>query len=191
MKPKITYPPVEKRKLQRRQFLRIIRWPVLFAIVASPIVNLAIGGKAWSLVVILSIYMAWSLIISPDLVEYNRISQSIKTISFSCTLLALIDIFLSPGWAIFAVPLVCVGGLIVSGTLFFTNLERQKQNLWPLLLLIVVAIIGTIVGLIIWRENTGWPFIAMGSAAVTLLVACIATLRGDFIRQLKRRFHVK
>ena len=78
MKLKITYPPIEKRKLQRKHFLRVIRWPVLFAVVACPIVNLAVGGRAWSLIVLMSIYMAWSLILSPDLVEYNRISQSIK-----------------------------------------------------------------------------------------------------------------
>lgn len=191
MKPKITYPPVEKRKLQRKQFLRIIQWPVLFAVVASPIVNLAVGGKAWSLVVLLSIYMAWSLILSPDLVEYNRISQTIKTISFSCSLLALIDILLSPGWAINVVPIVCFGGLVISGTLFFTDIERQKQNMLPLLLLIVLAIIASVIGLGILKTTTKWPFIAMGGTALTLLSACIITLRGDFLRELKRRFHVK
>jgi hypothetical protein len=41
------------------------------------------------------------------------------------------------------------------------------------------------------RKSTGWQFIAMGATAVTLLVACIITLRSDFIRELKRRFHVK
>jgi len=106
MKLKITYPPVEKRKLQRRHLLRIIRWPVLFAVVMSPVVNYILGGKAWSLIVLMSIYMAWSLVLSPDLVEYNRISQSIKLISFSCSLLAMIDFFLSPGWAIDVVPIV-------------------------------------------------------------------------------------
>ena len=191
MKPKITYPPVEKRKLQRKHFLRVIRWPVLFAIVVSPIVNLVLGGKAWSLVVVLSIYMAWSLVISPDLVEYNRISQPIKTFSFSCCLLVLIDIFLAPGWALTVVPIVCFGGLVVSGILFFTDIDRQKHNLLPMLLLIVLAIIASIVGLSIMRKSTGWQFIAMGATAVTLLVACIITLRSDFIRELKRRFHIK
>lgn len=191
MKPKITYPSVEKRKLQRRQFLRIVRWPVLFIIVTSPVVNLIVGGKAWSLIVSLSIYMAWRLVLSPDLVEYNRISQSIKLISFSCSLLALIDIFLASGWAIGVVPIVCFGGILVSGVLFFTDIERQKQNMLPMLLLIVVAIIATIVGLIIWRENTGWPLIAMGISAFMLLLACIVTLGSEFIRELRRRFHVK
>jgi hypothetical protein len=191
MKLKITYPPVEKRKLQRRHFLRIIRWPVLFAVVMSPVVNYIIGGKAWSLIVLMSIYMAWSLVLSPDLVEYNRISQSIKLISFSCSLLAMIDFFLSPGWAIDVVPIVCFGGLVITGILFFTDLDRQKQNMLPMLFLIVIAILGSIVGVSIWRENSGWPLIIMGATAGLLLLACIITLRGEFLRELKKRFHVK
>ncbi len=191
MKLKITYPPVEKRKLQRRHFLRIIRWPVLFAVVMSPVVNYIIGGKAWSLIVLMSIYMAWSLVLSPDLVEYNRISQSIKLISFSCSLLAMIDFFLSPGWAIDVVPIVCFGGLVITGILFFTDLDRQKQNMLPMLFLIVIAILGSIVGVSIWRENSGWPLIIMGATAGLLLLACIITPRGEFLRELKKRFHVK
>jgi hypothetical protein len=191
MKLKITYPPVEKRKLQRRHLLRIIRWPVLFAVVMSPVVNYILGGKAWSLIVLMSIYMAWSLVLSPDLVEYNRISQSIKLISFSCSLLAMIDFFLSPGWAIDVVPIVCFGGLVITGVMFFTDIDRQKQNMLPMLFLIVVAIIGSIVGLSIWHEKVRWPFAVMGATAVLLLVACIITLRGEFLRELKRRFHVK
>ncbi|NLZ99753.1 MAG: hypothetical protein GX924_01775 [Clostridiaceae bacterium] len=191
MKLKITYPPVEKRKLQRRHFLRIIRWPVLFAVVMSPVVNYIIGGKAWSLIVLMSIYMAWSLVLSPDLVEYNRISQTIKLISFSCSLLAMIDFFLSPGWAIDVVPIVCFGGLVITGVLFFTDLDRQKQNMLPMLFLIVIAILGSIVGVSIWREKSGWPLIIMGATAGLLLLACIITLRGEFLRELKKRFHVK
>lgn len=191
MKLKITYPPIEKHKLQRRHFLRVIRWPVLFAVVACPVVNLAVGGRAWSLIVLMSIYMAWSLILSPDLVEYNRISQSIKVISFSCSLLASIDIFLASGWAVNVVPIVCFSGLVVSGTLFFTDIDRQKQNMLPLLLLIVVAIIASIVGLSIWHEESSLPFSIMGGSALLLLVASIITLRSDFLRELKRRFHVK
>ncbi len=191
MKLKITYPPVEKHKLQRRHLLRIIRWPVLFIVVMSPVVNYIIGGKAWSLVVLMSIYMTWSLVLSPDLVEYNRISQWIKLISFSCSLLGMIDFFIAPGWAIDVVPIVCFGGLVITGVLFFTDIDRQKQNMLPMLFLIVIAILGSIVGVSIWRENSGWPLIIMGVTAGLLLLACIITLRGEFLRELKRRFHVK
>lgn len=191
MKHKITYPPITKRKLQRRIFLNIIRWPVLLAVIVCPIVNMATGGKAWSIIVLMSIYMAWKLVISPDLIEYNRISQFIKLITCSCILLTLIDVFLAPGWAIEVVPIVCFTGLAIAGVLFFTDIERQKHNMLPMLLLIFLAIVCAVVGASIWHEETRWAIIVMGALAAFLLIACIITLGSDFLRELKRRFHVK
>lgn len=191
MKLNITYPSVEKRKLQRKKFLSIIRWPILFAAFICPVMNIVVGGKAWSLIVLMSLYMVWTLILSPDLVEYNRISQFIKLIACSCILLALIDIFLAPGWAIEVVPIVCFCALSISGVLFFTDLERQKQNMLPMLLLIFFAIIGSVVGLCLWHEESRWALAVMGVFAVALLVACMVTLGNDFIRELRRRFHIR
>jgi len=191
MKVKITYPPVEKHKLKRRKFLNIVRWPILFAAYICPIINIVTGGKAWSLIVLMALYMAWTLILSPDLVEYNRISQSIKAVVCACILLALIDIFLAPGWAIQVVPMVCFCGLAITGILFFTDFERQKQNMLPLLMLIFLAMASSVIGLILWREESRWSLAVMGAFALALLVTCIITLGNDFVRELQRRFHVK
>lgn len=191
MKIKITYPHMEKRKLQRKRFLSVVRWPFLFAAYICPVVNLVTGGKAWSLIVLMSLYTVWKLLLSPDLVEYNRISQFIKLITCSCVLLSPIDIFLSPGWAIEVVPIVCFCGIAISGVLFFTDLERQKQNMLPLLLLTFLAIIGSVVGLCLYREEDRWALAVMGTFAVALLTACIIVLGGDFVRELRKRFHIK
>ena len=191
MELKITYPPVGKRKLQQKKLIAIMRWPFLFAAYICPILNLVTGGKAWSLIVLMSLYTVWTLVLSPDLVEYNRISQFIKLITCSCILLALIDIFLAPGWAIEVVPIVCFCGLAISGILFFTDLERQKQNMLPMLLLIFLALIGSVIGLCLWHEESRWALAVMGAFALALLVACVITLGNDFTRELKRRFHTK
>lgn len=190
MKVKNIYPAVEKRRLQRKKLIGIMRWPVLFASFICPVINITTGGKAWSIIVVMSLYMAWSLVLSPDLVEYNRISQFIKLIACSCVLLALIDIFLAPGWAIEVVPIVCFSGLTIAGILFFTDLDRQKQNMLPMLLLIFFAMAGSVIGLCLWRAESRWALVVMGAFAASLLVACIAALGTDFIRELKRRFHV-
>lgn len=191
MKLKITYPPVEARKLRRGKILRALRWLVLFAAMLCPALNLAVGGKAWSLIVLMSLYMVWTLALSPALVEYNRISQMIRLIACSCVLLAMIDVFLSPGWAVEAVPIVCSCGLAVSGVLFFTDLERQKQNMLPMLLLIFFALAGSVIGLCLWHGENRWALAVMGIVAVFLLAACAAALGGDFLRELRRRFHIK
>ena len=189
MKIKITYPSVEKRKLKYQKLLSIMRWLFLFAAVICPIVNIVTDGKAWSIIVLMSLYMVWTLVLSPDLVEYNRISQFIKLITCSCVLLTLIDRFLAPGWAIEVVPIVCFAGLVISGMMFFTDIERQKQNMLPMLLLIVFAIVGSIIGLCLWHEESRWALAVMGGSALILLAACIVTLGNDFVRELRRRFH--
>ena len=191
MKVNITYPSMGKRKVQRRKVLKIVRWPVLFAAFICPIINLVTGGKAWSLIVLMSLYMVWTLVFSTDLVEYNRISQFVKFIICSCILLTLIDVFLSPGWAIEVVPIVCFSSLVVSGALFFTDLERQKKNMLPMLLHILLCLVSSAVGLYLWREESRWALAVMGAFAFALLVACIVTLEAEFVRELKRRFHVK
>ncbi len=191
MKIKITYPSVKKHKLQYKKFLSIIRWPILFAAYICPIMNIVTGGNAWSLIVLMSLYIVWTLILSPDMVEYNRISQFTKLITCSCILLTLIDVFLAPGWAIEVVPIVCFCGLVISGILFFTDFERQKQNMLPMLMLIFFAIIGSIVGLCLWHEESRWALAVMGAFAVALLIVCMVTLGNDFVRELRRRFHIK
>ena len=191
MKLKITYPQPERRRLRRRRLLEILRWPFLFAALVCPALNLVTGGSAWSIVVLISLYTVWTLVLSPDLVEYNRISQFIKLIVCCCALLISVDLFLAPGWAVEVVPIVCFGALAVSAVLFFTDLERQKQNMLPLLMLIFFAIAGSAAGLALWREESRWALAVMGVTAVTLLTACAVTLGSEFLRELRRRFHTR
>ena len=191
MKIKNTYPPAQPRTLQRRRLLKILRWPYLLIGTACPLTNILIGGKAWSIIVLMGMYMIWDLVLSPDLVEYNRISQATKVVIYSIIFLVLIDIFLSSGWALDVIPIVCFGGLILSGILFFTDFEHQKQNMLPMLLLIFLTIIGAAIGLMAWKTKMRWALIVMGALACLLLLACVLTLGSEFGRELKRRFHIK
>lgn len=187
---KLTYPPIEKRLVQRKKVLRILRWPMVFAAYASVVVNLVLGGKAWSAVVFMALYMVWKLIFSVDLVEYNRISQLVKSVIYVCILLVLIDVLLAPGWAELVVPLVCLGGIVVSGILFFSDVEKQRQNLFPLLMLCVVSGVAAALALCIGKTSAPWAFAAMGAGALGVLVAIISVLGSAFLRELRCRFHV-
>ena len=191
MRIEITYPPKERGGFNRRRLLHILRWPLCAVGISCPIVNLSIGGPLWFVIALLSIYMIWTLVLSPDLVEYNRTSQSIKIVVFSCILLTLIDVLLAPGWAAFVVPIVCFSGLAFVATLFFTDLETQKHNMLPLTLFIFFAIIGSSLYLSIWHEKDFWPFIVLDALSVVLLVSFIIILGADFRREMERRFHLK
>ena len=132
--------------------------------------------------------MLWSTFISTAMVEYNRISQVIKVFSDSCILLILINLFFGLGWMSFVVPIVCFGGLVISGILFFTDFDRQKQNLFPLLLLAIVSLAVSIAGLCI---ASNWPLIVMCAVSFGLIAACLVTLGRDFPRELRKRFYTK
>ena len=191
MNVKITYPQVNKKEIKYKKSINIMKYPLIIATIICPILNIVTGGKAWSVIVLWSIYMFWRLIISPDLVEYNRISQFIKLILHSSILLTLIDIFLASGWAVEVVPNVIFGGLIISSILFFTDIERQKQNMQPLLLLILFSIITSIVGLTVYKQEDRWALAVMGGIAVILLIFLIITLKEYLLKEVNKIFHTK
>ena len=62
MKIEITYPSVAKRTLQRRKLLHILRWPIWLIAYTSPILNLMLGGEAWSLIVLIGLYILWRFV---------------------------------------------------------------------------------------------------------------------------------
>lgn len=191
MKIKITYPKVSPKIIKHQRLINFMKWPLLIAVVICPIINLIIGGKAWSLVVLMSIYMLWDLVISRDLVEYNRISQFVKLITLTSLLLITIDVFLTPGWALEAVPILIFSGLIVTSVLFFTDIERQKQNIFPFLFLILLSIFSSIIGLSFYHEKDSWPLTVMGVVALFLLITLSITLKENIINELKKGFSVK
>lgn len=191
MKIKITYPKVSPKIIKHQRLINFMKWPLLIAVVICPIINLITGGKAWSLVVLMSIYMAWDLVISRDLVEYNRISQFVKLITLTSLLLITIDVFLTPGWALEAVPILIFSGLIVTSVLFFTDIERQKQNIFPFLFLILLSIFSSIIGLSFYHEKDSWSLTVMGVVALFLLITLTITLKENIINELKKGFSVK
>lgn len=189
MKIEITYPPFPKQKMLRLRLIETLRWPFLFAAYICPLLNLFTGGKAWSVVVLWSLWMVWSIGIAPSLVEYNLISQLIKLIAESCVLLIAIDALLAPGFAIEAVPIVCFCGLIASGVLFFANIERQQQNMMPMLMLCGVSLLCSVAGLLVWgRQENAWALLVMGALALALVVACFAMLGRGLLRNVRKYF---
>ena len=191
MHVKQTYPSVKKGSKNRRQMLAILRWPFLSAAAACIIVNLAVSGPWWGVIAVLMLYIVWTLILSPDLIEYNRMSQSIKIVAWVSILLALIDILLVHSFALFVIPIVCFSGLVVCIVLFFTDLQRQKHNMLPLILFEVVSMIGSGIVLCLWKDPNNWPYIVLLSLSVLSFLSKVIVLGRDFKIELERRFHIQ
>lgn len=193
----ITYPELSKKRATREKLIRILRLPFVLVAFACPIVNIAVGGPAWSVVSLFGLYMIWNLAVAIDLIEYNRTSQFIKFITYSIIMLILIDTLLTPDspWGTTVIPIVTFSALVVAAVLFFTDFERQRHNLMPLLIIDILCLLAA-VGMIIYIAESAvdmalWPYIVMGSVSFALLVSLAFTLKGGFIAELKRRFHAK
>lgn len=190
MKINITYPNPKERKLQRGDIINLIKWPISCVCYLCVVINICTGGKPWCIVVLWSLFILWSLVVSPAKIEYNRISQFIKFITQVCILLVLIQMLLAPSlWAEGIVPIVCFSGLIIVGILFFTDLERQKHNVLPMLLLSAVVFIGSIIGLFVLKGS--WALIVTTTISFTLLAGCIVVFNSGTIQELKKLFHTK
>lgn len=193
----ITYPELSKKRATREKLIRILRLPFVLSAFACPIVNIAVGGPAWSVVSLFGLYMIWNLAVAIDLIEYNRTSQFIKFITYSIIMLILIDTLLTPDspWGAIVIPIVTFSGLVVAAVLFFTDFERQRHNLMPLLIIDIICLLAA-AGMIIYIVESAvdmalWPYIVMGSVSLALLISLAFTLKGGLIAELKRRFHAK
>ncbi|MDL2257953.1 DUF6320 domain-containing protein [Eubacteriales bacterium OttesenSCG-928-K08] len=189
MKIKITYPHIADKKWPRKKVIALIRLVFLGIAALCVFLNIVTKTSPWSVIVLWALFTTWSFIIWPDLVEFNRISLWIRLVTSTAVLLNIIAALFSPNAATAGVPIVWFIGVTVSGILFFTDLERQKQNMLPMLLLIFVCIFSSISGLIL--RGVSWELIVMGVFALALLVACFIVMRNGFVQEVKKRFHTR
>ena len=186
---KNTYAPAQ-RGFDRKRMLRIWRWPFLTAGFVCAVVNMAVGGPAWCLVVLWSLLMVWTDVFSVNMVEYNRVSQCVKISVQVSVLLFLIDVCLAPGWAFFVLPLVGFAAVAVAAVLFFSDLRRQRANVMPMFLLTAVLLLVSAVGSWIW-DRWSWPMIVMAATSFGVMAACSAALGGGLLRAIGKYFHLK
>ncbi len=191
MQIKNTYPKITKGSANRRRMLRILRWPFIAIALASVIVNVIVGKPYWCVVAVAALLVIWNLALSTDLVEYNKISQAIKAVVWSCLILLLIEIFLVPIYAVFVIPIVSFGGIIACMIFLFVDTETQKHNLLPLINFIFLSIVGSAAALYFFPAARNWPFIVLLGESVLFLAVLIILLGQDFVRELRRRFHIK
>ena len=190
MKVEITY-PVPIKKGESFGIVRIIfRWIFIAVMFACPAVNIWIGGKAWSIVALWAILSVWQIIFLPDMVEYNMISQTVKVFLYGGILLALIDIFLAPGWAGFVIPGACCITLIVTAVFFFIDIDTQKHNTMPMIWLVIISLVSFAIafsGLPVMN----WPMIVLGGISSALSIMGIVAFHHDLLLEFKKRFHSK
>ncbi len=189
MKVNVVYPQKNLRRDLRRLAIYVAVRLFPLAAIVSLVVNILYGTSWWSAIVIWSLWGLWQLIFSPTLVEHNRTSIAAKT-TINITVLIVIIYLVYPDWPGIEVAALVVGvGLVTSATLFFSNIARQKQNVFPLIIFSLIAIVFAAVSLIFRKdEPLGWAMIVAISLALAIILSTIIILRINYFKELRKRF---
>ena len=189
MNIEIVYPNVGRPALFMTHFRKVLRWVLALAMITCPIVNLAVHGKAWCLVAVWVMLGVWDILAKPDVIEYSLLRQTVKITIYVSILLVLIDQLLAPGWASFVVPLVLTAALVVSVIFFVSDLHTQKQNMMPMIWLILISLVLSGVNLAGWERR--WPMIMLGSLSLLLTIVGLVVFHKEILLEIKKRFHVR
>ncbi|NCA96272.1 MAG: hypothetical protein EOM74_04760 [Methanomicrobia archaeon] len=190
MKYKVTYPTPKKKLILKIEW----RWTILALLwagaISTGIINLAVGGDPWSLVVIGGEYLFYRVFLRQPLVENSQIGKLTDAILSTCLYLILIDVIYGDGWSVSVVPILTFSLLIIQGLVFFLFYRRQRKNFMPLYWVTIgglVAIISALIGF----PKINWPIIVTGSLAFLILIISVIALRKPIWTELKKKFHTK
>lgn len=186
----IQYPEKDKNSLFLYHLRKILKNIMILGFFSCPIVNYFVKGKAWCFVALWGIFIVWRLFLEPDVLEYISIGQIFRTSAYAIIEVALVGIFLSPGWLLFVLPLVGLGCLVLSITAFFIRLDLHKNETSSLLLEDVVALAAT--GVVYLATGTlQWPMIALAGLALTCLVMGTIVFHKEIWRDVRKRLHTR
>ncbi len=185
----ITYAPKGRSSRFVYRLRQILRWIMLLGFIACPAVNYLTGGPAWSIIAMVAIVFARTYV-SPDILEFSTIGQSLRIGAFAIVLTTLIGVLLSPGWLGFVLPIIGFSTLIITGVFFFINVDRHRNNIMPLIWEITIAIVACIV-VYVRDGRLNWPMITMGSLALVMAISGIIALHKDIWRELTKRLHTR
>ena len=169
---------------------KVLKFIAINAFVLCPFINYFIGGKLWSVVTLWSIFVFWRLFLSPDILEFTSVGQVFRIGSYAIIELILVDLFLSPGWIGFVLPIVGFGILILSAVLFLINLDAHRNNIMPLIWETIMALAAFIVVYYV-KEELNWPMITLGGIAAVFALVGLIAFHKDIWRELRKRFHTK
>lgn len=155
------------------------------AILAILYVFLRVNGL---IIAIWCIWMAWSLVISPPLIERNAITFICHTMVYICILLALIHLLLAP-FAFFETGMwIFTGGIAVFSIIFFLNIQKYRSSVMLMLWTILIAAITD--AIYIHQTSLDNAAVVMVTCVITLLVVgFLITLGRDIIADMKKYFH--
>ena len=187
MNPKIIYPIPNRQHFFYRNLRNYARITFIIAGIVCLLVNLLVKGKAWSIIVVWSLFSTWRLLFSLRLVEFSIYSHAIRVTIYTVVLLVLIDTLLAPGWAQTVVPIVLFGYFLLMVILYYVIYSRKQRHLVSVMMLGLLNLIAIPYSIRSWPiEN--WLAFAFLAASLILFVILIIIDWKEIRYEIKARF---
>lgn len=189
MNIEIVYPKLNAQFLSMQKFRKAAELVFVISALTCVIVNICVGGKPWSAIVIGGLWLTWAVLFARSLVDNHIVGRATKIFFFIGMYLFIVDWTVGNGWSFFVVPIVLFGLLILLSLIFFLGFAHQKRNLMPFFWLVLVSL-GAMTCAILGFSEMNWPTIVLGSIAFAIFATCIIGYRKPLAFEIKKRFHI-
>jgi len=179
------------KKTRRPGSLRVrLTWALVLLTAASVIVNICVGGRAWSIYVVLGAYINYRTFLHRTLVEAGNIRKFLSVIVSVCLLLIMIEVI--SGHDIdavqFLIPILLYAALIVAAVVYFVGFRSQKGHLIPLIIVIGLSLVCMTFSILMYRTMR-WSTVLMVSVAAGIILLGGLFFRKSILNELKKKIH--
>lgn len=186
METKIIYPVIKSQS----QFFKNLRMTmkIIFIVVGiiSLLINLLIGGKMWSLIVIWSLLSLWRLIFSLKLIEFSIYSHIVRSIFYIVILLFVIEYTFSIGIFKLIIPIVIFFALLTMVILFYITYDKKDRNTASIMGLGVLVLLLMPDYVLSYLEGR-WLIFILISLTILLFIVMIIINLDDVKHEVKAR----
>lgn len=189
--PGLALYPKGRRRNGRFLWRKITSLSLWGGVAVASIVNVCTGGMPWAVLVFLGVYAVQTAVLSLETAEVSLIRRFISgSFAISALLWGIEHITRSGIWATaYAIPLVLLGGMIASVSLFCSAFRRYRTQFLPILVLIVGVLVAAGFGLR-GQLPMAWPLIALAgfslAALLTVLILHHKVLRAEWKKKMHR-----
>lgn len=185
-KVEITYPVPRRRLLDLRRLRRAALRMFCASGALCVFINLCTGGRAWSLVVLASLWLAWTNLLARPLVEDGAAERVSRLLLSVCALVLTVELCFGGEYTGVVLPVLLACTLALLAGIAYLGRGRSLMPLLRLAALSLLDVLAAVLGLLPLN----------GPASVTLLALCLAALlpalflrRRELASELQKRLH--
>ncbi len=184
------YPPC-RNKARAASVLRLIGICVLWGgILASVVVNLAVGGAPWCLYVLSGTFTLYVLAFGDHFME-NSVVERIASGGLAISLLLFVIERLTDSgrWAThIAVPMVLFAALLAAALIYLIRFDTQRNTFLSPLAIILGSLCAA--GFSLFGGNPlHWPLIVLSGVSLLVMVVTGILYRKPFMTELRKKLH--